>query len=185
MADPIGVSFSPAGGGPGQQQNGQRPTPVQQAIQTLSLRIPQHAGAGAFTPQPLLDSPGGSGFGNPDAANVLEMIKRLLFGNRPGQNGTGPSMPRDGGEGGQPGGTMPGPAPGGFDPGMSLTPRFNPIDTGWGAPAAPPEPPPAPSAPPSGQIQNTRDTNPGIQARPPAEGVPNSLGNGVFGMFNR
>ena len=70
MADPLGVSFSPTG--PGGQA--QRPNPVQQAIQTLSLRIPPHAGASAFTPQSLLSPMGGNG-GPSDA--ILEVaLKR-------------------------------------------------------------------------------------------------------------
>lgn len=136
MADQFGMSFSPAQSGPGQPQNGQRPSPVQQAIQTLSLRIPKNAGASAFTPQTLLDSPGGAGLGgDANSAAILEAIKRMLFGGQMGGSrvGTGPQLPRDAGMGG---GTMPGPVPGGFDPGASgmpggpssLIPHFSPIE---------------------------------------------------------
>lgn len=85
MADPLGVSFSPTGhDGP----NAPRPSPVQQAIQTLSLRIPSHAGTSAFTPQSLLDAPGGAGLGgNADA--ILELLKKVLFGPPQGRMGPG------------------------------------------------------------------------------------------------
>lgn len=92
MADPFGLSFSPGGqNGPnGQPTNGQRPTPIQQAIQTLSLKIPRVAGASAFTAQPLLNSPGGMGLGgNPNSAAMLEQLRRMLFGGGPDMNGTG------------------------------------------------------------------------------------------------
>lgn len=152
QGDPFGVSFSPAGGGPGQQaQNGARPNPIQQAIQTLSLRIPQAAGAGAFTSQALLNSPGGSGFGGGapvDAANTLEMIKKILFGNQgaPGQGGPQMPMPMPGRVGPMPP-SMPGPTPGGFQPpdpppyqpppqAPMMSPHFSPIE-GTGAPAPP------------------------------------------------
>jgi hypothetical protein len=124
MADPLGVSFSPTGaGGP----NAQRPSPVQQAIQTLSLRIPSHAGASAFTPQSLLQAPGGSAFGggggNTDA--LLEMLKKLLFGGGPGQPGGMPGgMPNLTTSGGSfpPPGLTPGATPDGPIPDQP-TPR--------------------------------------------------------------
>lgn len=103
MADPFGVSFSPAGPSrQGQAQSGQKPSPVQQAIQTLSLRIPRVVGAGSVAPQALLSSPGGAAVGgDPNAASLLEAIKRLLFGGggtAPGTVGTGAPLPRDGGQ---------------------------------------------------------------------------------------
>jgi hypothetical protein len=83
MADPFGLSFSPAdqSGPNGQPTNGQRPSPVQQAIQTLSLRIPRVVGASGLAPTPLLNSQGGSALGgDPNSAALLEQLKRLLFG---------------------------------------------------------------------------------------------------------
>lgn len=151
QGDSFGVSFSPTNGGNQQQPNGQRPNPIQQAIQTLSLRIPKAAGAGAFVPQQLLDSPGGAQLGMSapnDASNMIEAIKRLLFGNPgqgPGQFGSQPSP----GQVTTPGAPIPGPNPGGFQPGdpppylpptPPLTPRFAPIDTAQQAPSAPPNP---------------------------------------------
>lgn len=89
MADPFGISFSPTSqGGTAQSQSGARPTPIQQAIQTLSFKIPRVAGASAFTAQPLLTSPGGAGLGgNPNSAALLEQIRRMLFGDQSGPSG--------------------------------------------------------------------------------------------------
>jgi hypothetical protein len=89
MADTFGLSFTP-----GQPQNGQQSgqqggqprgnvSPVQQAIQTLSLRIPRVVGAGGLAPQALLTAQGGSALGNPNSASVLEEIRRRLFGPAP------------------------------------------------------------------------------------------------------
>lgn len=159
MADPLGVSFSPTGQpGPGGQP--QQPTPVQQAIQTLSLRVPPHAGASAFSAQPLLDSPGGSALGgNPDTANMLEMIKRLLFGQQPGQMGTpgapvGPSL-----GGSAPSGAVSPPLTPHFAPGQTVAPAPGMPPGGGGAGAPPPvttqpvpvgpaQPPPVEAPPP-------------------------------------
>ena len=79
--DSLGLSFMPGGqqdasGSP----NGQRPTPVQSAIQTLSLRIPKTVGAASGAPEALLTSPGGSALGNPNSAALLEQLRRWLFG---------------------------------------------------------------------------------------------------------
>lgn len=91
MADPFGISFSPSDqNGPNGQVNGQRPNPVQQAIQTLSLRIPRVAGASAFTAQPLLNSPGGGALGgDPNSASILEQLRRMLFGTPAGAPSAG------------------------------------------------------------------------------------------------
>jgi hypothetical protein len=116
MPDTLGISFSPANQ-PGTQGSGSRPSPVQQAIQTLSLRIPPHAGASAFTPQALLESPGGSALGGtPDA--ILELLKKILFGPQPpgapGQPGAAiVGVPSQLPPGSGAGGTIPGPASGG------------------------------------------------------------------------
>lgn len=144
MADQFGMSFSPSQPGPGQAQNGQRPSPIQQAIQTLSLRIPQRAGASAFTPQTLLDSPGGGGLGgDANSAAILEAIKRMLFGGGSQHfNERGPQM----GGGGQ-GAPAPG---GGFDPGVGG--GFGPPEAGTtpGGPWMPPHFAPIEGAPADG-----------------------------------
>lgn len=96
MADPFGLSFSPAAqNGPnGQPVNGQRPSPIQSAIQTLSLRIPSVPGASAFTAAPLLTSPGGAALGgNPNSAAVLEQLRRMLFGGGPAPTAIGTPAP--------------------------------------------------------------------------------------------
>lgn len=155
--DPMGISFSPSGD-PSQQQNGQKPTPVQQAIQTLSLRIPRTVGAASGAPQQLLQGQGGAGLGgNPNAAMTLEALIRRLFG-----GGAGLPMP-----GGPPGGD-----PGG-DPGGGGVP--SPI-VGFPAPPRAPEPTPTPGP--------TFPTPTGPRApeepyTPPPPPPPSHLGPGV------
>lgn len=85
MADPFGISFAPTSDG-AQPNGGARPSPIQQAIQTLSFKIPRVAGASAFTAQPLLTAQGGDALGgNPNSAALLEQIRRMLFGQQGGQ----------------------------------------------------------------------------------------------------
>jgi hypothetical protein len=77
MADDFGLSFSPlqppAFGGPGSNGNNalgnNGPSPVQEAIRILSLRIPRVVGAGALAPLGLLNSLGASGLGTAGSAN--------------------------------------------------------------------------------------------------------------------
>lgn len=156
MADPLGVSFSPTGDdGPTA-----KPSPVQQAIQTLSLRIPTHAGASAFTPQSLLSPMGGRGGPN-DA--ILEFLRKLLFG-------------QPGGGGSLAGGPMGAPPPGGIPP-PGVTPGGGPLPRD----PLPPHPPdPGPDAPPvpdplthSGPIS----TQP-VPLPPDSGGPMNVLGGG-------
>ena len=165
MNDALGVSFSPTGnGGP----NAQKPTPVQQAIQTLSLRVPSHVGASAFTPQALLPSPtesGGSVGGAPDM--LLEAIKRLLFG--PAQQGTqpvpggGPVLPPDGQ--GPILGTQPVPGGRTFAPGPRPGVVVNP-GTGPGEPRAPAPPRTLDNAP-AAQPSETAMPSATFPVRPP------------------
>lgn len=130
MADPFGISFAPTDQNAQVRGDGQRGTsPVQTAIQTLSLRVPHIAGAGAIAPQPLLESGGSAGLGgsmNPNAASILELLKRLFGGSGapvngvPGQEPRSPNVYGDpgGGQSGIPGGpeqrTHPIPFPGGL-----------------------------------------------------------------------
>jgi hypothetical protein len=151
MADGLGLSFSPTA--PPGQRAGQRPTPVQQAIQTLSLRIPSRAGASAFTPQGLLPSPtesGGTVGGAPDL--LLEAIKRLLFGTQLVSGGGPVTAP--GGIGPMArtpdaGGTIPGPDRGGSQPPAAPIhpPKFHPGQTV-------PAPDPSPDSPVVGSPQD-------------------------------
>jgi hypothetical protein len=151
QGDPFGVSFNPAGGqGPSGQPQGQKPSPIQQAIQTLSLKIPKNPGAGAIAPEALLNSQGGGAIGgNSNDAMILEQIRKMLFGTNPGQIGTGPQMPRSlpdvGVEGGfQPQFGSPQPpqmgAPAPQPQAPQLTPHFTPVE-GTGAPGQPPSQP--------------------------------------------
>jgi hypothetical protein len=87
MANPIGQSFAPLGDEDMQNRaNGnQGASPVQEAIKTLSMRMPRTVGAGAPAPAALLNSLGGAGLptpmggGQPDNP-LLEALKRLLGG---------------------------------------------------------------------------------------------------------
>lgn len=161
--DPMGISFSPAPDNQ-QQQNGQRPTPVQQAIQTLSLRIPRTVGAASGAPSELLNGQGGAGLGggNPNSAFLLEQLIRKLFGGGPGL-----PMPGGGPGGGPPGGGAPGGAP---------TPNVGfpyPVKPGPG----PTPDPPAPGEPPTDY--GTPPTAPPVQQPSgPSVGPPRSPGKG-------
>lgn len=121
MPDPFGLSFMP--GAEGKDPNNPQPTPVQQAIQTLSLRIPRVVGAGSIAPGQLLNGAGGFGNGsNPNAAAILEEIRRRLFG---GNQSGAPSQPPHG----QFGPAVPHPPPPGAPPSGGLdTPRIIPGD---------------------------------------------------------
>lgn len=141
--DPIGINFSPAGDS--QQQNTQKPTPVQQAIQTLSLRIPRTVGAASGAPQALLQGPGGAGLGgNPNNAYMLEQLIRKLFGGGDGlpmPGGAGASTPGGSGSG------LPNPNVGFPHPqktGPGPTPEPLPPDTPPTQYTPPPAPPPQP-----------------------------------------
>lgn len=150
--DPMGISFSPTGDS--QQNNAQKPTPVQQAIQTLSLRIPRTVGAASGAPQQLLQGQGGAGLGgNPNAAMTLEALIRRLFGGGAGLPMPGGGAPGGGDPGG--GGAVPSPIVGfpappraGEQP-PTPGPTFPvPPSPGGRAPEEPYTPPPAPAAPP-------------------------------------
>ena len=73
MAEDYGVNFSPLTRGTRQTQDRQQTggSPVQDAIRTLSLRLPKVVGAASPIPQPLLASQGGAAFGRPSAAPTL------------------------------------------------------------------------------------------------------------------
>lgn len=167
MADPFGISFAPTGDG-AQPNGGARPSPIQQAIQTLSFKIPRVAGASAFTAQPLLTAQGGDALGgNPNSAAILEQIRRMLFGGQGGQQPGGggtPSSPAPSNFSALFG--MPGPSPAGgapFAPSSVPLPRFDPTTT---PPRSPdpsptysPTPEPAPASPmPAAQPPVPMDT---------------------------
>lgn len=97
----LGVSFQPGA------DNGAQRTPVQRAVQLLSLRLPTVIGAQGISPQALLQSQGGAGIGggmSPDAA--MELLRRLL-GSAGQPGGFGPNLQTAGGFGGGGGFAMP------------------------------------------------------------------------------
>lgn len=129
--DPLGLSFMPGDAGNADPNKSQQ-SPVQQAIQTLSLRIPRTVGAGSAAPGQLLNSPGGSALGgNVNSAALLEQIRRMLFGG--GANFGTPTAPGapvlptpSPAMGPMPGAPIGAPRPGLADPGASLRlpPKF-------------------------------------------------------------
>lgn len=62
---------------PGAPGAGAAVSPIQQAIQMLSLRLPRVTGAQGLAPGPLLNAPGGGGFGG---GGGIDALLRLLFG---------------------------------------------------------------------------------------------------------
>lgn len=147
-----GVSFQPGaqqnGNGTGERDRSARATPVQQAIQLLSLRLPSVVGARALAPQGLLQGQGSAGLAT-SGMSLEAFLRRLMQ-----QSGAGipaqaqgvfdvPSAQQDR-EGGisrslpQPG---PQPQSGGSAPPL-LTPgppRFTPGQTTAGGPSPSPE----------------------------------------------
>lgn len=124
MNDGLGISFAPT---PTQERRAVVGSPLQQAIQVLSLRLPKWAGARQTPiPQPLLGQPGAGPVGADWGASVIQNILAQLTG----QPGVVPPM---GGIGPQP--TYQ-PPRGGFNPPGS---RTNP---GSFMPAPPSMPPP-------------------------------------------
>lgn len=151
--DTFGLNFAPldqnkpnmAQPGTGSPAGGGSNTPIQDAIQTLSLRIPHVVGAGALAPDALLNSPGGSAI--PGGTGLtLEALLRRLFAQPGGLQG----VPTGGPVASMPMSPMPGlgGAPLGTTPSAPPLPRIG-VGTdvpGLGAP--PPAPaPPAPAAP--------------------------------------
>lgn len=97
----FGLSFAPGQAGPTRERgiNGGAPSPIQQAIQLLSLRLPRVMGAQALAPGPLMQAPGAGAMGG---GGSVDALLRLLFG-------------MGGPDGLAAGGLMPRPAP----PGMA------------------------------------------------------------------
>ena len=109
MATPFGISFVPGqeSGGEGRMgAGGGGVSPLQAAVQFLSLRLPRVTGAQGIAPNALMQSPGGGGFPSP----ILQALLRLAgLGEgagsmAPTMPGAGMAMPRMGMPGmGQPG----------------------------------------------------------------------------------
>jgi hypothetical protein len=132
----FGLSFNPAqqSQDPMNSQQGGGQTPIQDAIRTLSLRIPTFRGPG-IAPQPLMQSQGSMGvMGGQGMPGGLQQILAQIFGQRPQGQGmpapapqssvplpnfkpgaTGPSTPSFNAGGSQP--NMPK-----TDPGFDTTP---------------------------------------------------------------
>ena len=157
-----GTSFSPLQRGPGdgREKPGGGGQPTQEAIRTISTRIPRMAQGGAgIAPQPLLNAPGGMGMASPmgtaaqpNLGGLEELIRRLfgLVGGGQGQPGMG-------------GSPMGAPAP-------HVTPGIQ-------GPATMPTPaPPEPTD--IGPQQNWGNFNPGQQGGFPT-GPPAGAPNGV------
>ena len=121
MADDYGLSFSPLT--QGQNRTGQASpsgggsqNPVQDAIRTLSYRVPRTVGAQSPIPQALLSAPGGQGLPQSSLPGTqaqpslgLEDILRKLFGLTPQASPMAPPP--------EAGGASPM-----FDPGIGLAP---------------------------------------------------------------
>jgi hypothetical protein len=92
MAEDFGLSFSPATTTDKTKAMADPNAPVQEAIRTLSLRIPKVTGGKGLAPAPLLNSMGSQGMGMPGGMG-LEQLLAMLFGQRqPAQPG-GPMSP--------------------------------------------------------------------------------------------
>lgn len=109
MAEDVGLSFSPLTNQGGAM--GQRPaqTPVQDAIRTLSYRVPKDVGSASPIPPELLAALGGAGIGGVpgtegDPSMGFEEIIRKIFGMTPGAMTPPRIFPglRDPGAGGAP-----------------------------------------------------------------------------------
>lgn len=94
----LGQSFAPLGNDPQQRpQGGIGGSPIQEAIRTLSLRVPRWTGGGtAPAPQALLQSPGMGGMpGMSGTENpIMQALMRMIQG---GFGGGMPSMMSQGG----------------------------------------------------------------------------------------
>ena len=123
----FGLQFSPAStmNRPQQQgaSGGDPNQGVQDAIRTLSLRVPRVSGAQGFSP--LINAPGGQGVTLPGGMSLDQLLMQLFGGQRqPGQPSMGGSMGQSfqpsftpGITQGEPSPGAQGPfTPGGFDP---------------------------------------------------------------------
>ena len=128
MADSLGLTFAPTAAA--QQDDKMRQgSPLQQAIQVLSLRLPRIMGARPIAPQQLLGAQGaagGSPYGNPSAI-VQQIMQQILGGKTPpvGVPPTGGIVPQG----------MYQPPRGGINP--QGVPRLDPITGGYGVPPPP------------------------------------------------
>lgn len=88
MAMPLGAAFAPT---PDNAQLGQRNgqlSGIPQAIQVLSMRLPQLLGAGAPASPQLLNAPGGQGV-DPQQMALLTLLRTFMSHAQPGMPGGG------------------------------------------------------------------------------------------------
>ena len=92
MGDDYGLQFSPtvsmsrqSGAGAGDPNQG-----VQEAIRTLSLRVPRISGAQGFSP--LVNAPGGQGVATPGGMSLDQLLLQIFGGKRPQGPGMGQSQ---------------------------------------------------------------------------------------------
>lgn len=147
--DDFGVSFSPlsaSGSNPAQTHGGPGGnSPIQDAIQILSLKQPRVVGAGSIAPSALLNAQGS--MGQPDA--IMALLRQIfgqagMPGGGPTASGGSPYQQFFGNEGQT---SMPAPAMGPTAPLPKITPGTGagptgPDTGGYGgqAPMAPPKP---------------------------------------------
>lgn len=147
MATDFGLSFSPATTLDRTKTNADPNAQVQEAIRTLSLRIPKVTGGKGIAPGPLLNSMGGQGMGMPGGMGLEQLIAMLFGPKRP----QGPQSP---------GGAPLAPGTAGFGAGQtsqpfpsapsSPSPAFLPrVRPGLEAPALDPAPPSYPDTAPA------------------------------------
>jgi hypothetical protein len=90
----FGLQFSPASSMSRQQNgagNGDPNQGVQEAIRTLSLRVPRVSGAQGFSP--LINAPGSEGLARPGGM-TLEQLLLQIFGNQRPQGAQGTFAPQ-------------------------------------------------------------------------------------------
>lgn len=162
MADVPGLTFSPLGGpdsknpnDPNAQSAPQGYAPIQDAIRTLSFRIPKFGGATSPIPPGLLNA---GGMGGLDLQGIL----RSLFGFQPGMALPGASAM--GGVGGSPMGG------GGSAPPPSVTPG-NTQPT----PPRPYDPTVTPPPPPSGAMATGTPLGNNVSLPPRSGGLRSAL----------
>jgi len=96
MTGDFGLQFSPVSSMNRQQHgagNGDPNQGVQEAIRTLSLRVPRVSGAQGFSP--LINAPGSEGVTRPGGMTLEQLLMQIFGNQRPGQPssmGQSPSM---------------------------------------------------------------------------------------------
>ena len=130
----FGINFVPGqedqqrqpGGEPGPQVS-----PLQQAIRTLSLRLPRVGGAQALAPGALLNAPGGAGLAGMGGMTLEQLLMQLFGGGPAAAGGNAGAAGPQGGIGGPPTPRIiPGTTPGIPPPQPPFIDRTTPIPEG-------------------------------------------------------